>query len=146
MISDKSSPLLNRLISIFKVNRLFHRVVTLQGDTAGSRGVCSLLLLWPSTHTQLLLRLMMESWCITAELWDGQQSQTERSSSYLLALLWRPCSPDRAVLEVGPPSSISSSIVDWRLETRTQTQLIHHFNCLLNFICLLREVIVTASH
>ena len=44
MISDKSSPLLNRLISIFKDNRLIHRPVTLHGDTAGSRGVCSLLL------------------------------------------------------------------------------------------------------
>ena len=114
MISDKSSPRGNRLISIFKVIRMTHRVVTLHGDTAGSRGVCSLLLLWASTHTQLLLRLMMESWCITAELWDGQQSQTERSSSYLLALLWQPCSPDRVVLEVGPSSSLSSSIVDWR--------------------------------
>ena len=58
-------------------------------------------------------QLMMESWCITAELWDGQQSQTEWSSSHLLALLRRPCSPDRVVLEVGPPSSLSSSIVDW---------------------------------
>ena len=44
VIPDESSPLLNRLISFFKVNRLFHRVVTLHGDTAGSRGVCSLLL------------------------------------------------------------------------------------------------------
>ena len=43
MISDKSSPRLNRLISIFKPNRMIHRVVTLHGDTAGSRGVCSLL-------------------------------------------------------------------------------------------------------
>ena len=66
------------------------------------------------THTQLLLRLMMESWCITAELWDGQQSQTEWSSSHLLALLRRPSSPDRAVLGVESPSSLSSSIVDWR--------------------------------
>ena len=111
----ESSPFLRRLvISIFKGQRWIHRPVTLHGDTTGSRGVCSLLLLWASTHTQLLLRLMMESWCITAELWDGQQSQTERSSSYLLALLRRPCSPDRVVLEVGPPSSLSSSIVDWR--------------------------------
>ena len=44
VIPDESSPLLNRLISFFKVNRFFHRVVTLHGDTAGSRGVCPLLL------------------------------------------------------------------------------------------------------
>ena len=31
-------------ISIFKLNRWIHRLVTLHGDTAGSRGVCSLLL------------------------------------------------------------------------------------------------------
>ena len=41
MISDKSSSLLNRLISIFKPNRYIHRVVTLHGDTAGSSGVFS---------------------------------------------------------------------------------------------------------
>ena len=29
-----------------------------------------------TTYTQLLLRVMMVSWCITAEIWDGQQSQT----------------------------------------------------------------------
>ena len=41
----ESSPFLRRLvISIFKGQRYLHRVVTLQGDTAGSRGVCSLLL------------------------------------------------------------------------------------------------------
>ena len=40
-------------------------------------------------------------------------TDSQRSSSYLLALLWRPCSPDRVVLEGGPPSSVSSSIVDW---------------------------------
>ena len=80
LISGKSLPLLNRLITISKV------------------------------------RLLMESCYITAELWDGQQSFTdrERSSSYLLDLLWQPCSPDRVVLEMGPPSSLSSSIVDWR--------------------------------
>ena len=38
----------------------------------------------------------------------------ERSSSYLLTLLWRPCCPDRLVLEVWPTSSLSSFIVDWR--------------------------------
>ena len=41
-------------------------------------------------------------------------TDSQRSSSYLLALLWRPCSPDRVVLEGGPPSSLSSFIVDWR--------------------------------
>ena len=49
VISDKSSPLLNRLIYIFKVNRLFHREVALHGDTAGSSGVCSGL--QHNTHT-----------------------------------------------------------------------------------------------
>ena len=41
-------------------------------------------------------------------------TDSERSSSYLSALLWQPCSPDRVVLEIGPPSSLSTSIVDWR--------------------------------
>ena len=60
IISTKSSPLLNGLISIFEISRFVHRPVTLHGDTAGSRGVCLLLLLWASTqHTQLLLRLMI---------------------------------------------------------------------------------------
>ena len=41
----ESSPFLRRLvISIFKGQRYLHRVVTLHGDTAESRGVCSLLL------------------------------------------------------------------------------------------------------
>jgi len=31
-----------------------------------------------NTDTQLLLRLMKVSWCLTAELWGGQQSQTVR--------------------------------------------------------------------
>ena len=44
IICDESSPLLNGLISILKGYRNSHRAVTLHGDTAGSRGVCSLLL------------------------------------------------------------------------------------------------------
>ena len=36
-------PLLSGGASIFKLRRLIHRPATLHGDTAGSRGVCSLL-------------------------------------------------------------------------------------------------------
>ena len=45
----KSLPFFNRLISVFKRDRWIHRPVTLHGDTAESRGVCSLLLLVTST-------------------------------------------------------------------------------------------------
>ena len=40
-----------------------------------------------------------------------------------------------------------SLLIHSRLETWTQTQLIHHFICLWNFSCLLREkIIVAVSH
>ena len=39
----KLLPLLSGGASIFEGNRWIHRAVTLHGDTAGSRGVCSLL-------------------------------------------------------------------------------------------------------
>ena len=44
IISGESSPFPRRLSSIFKCRRKIHRAVTLHGDPAGSRGVCSLLL------------------------------------------------------------------------------------------------------
>ena len=54
---------------------------------------------------------------------------SERSSSYLSALLWQPCSPDRGALEVGPPSSVSSFIVD-----RTPGHK-HHHRLFLGILC-----------
>ena len=44
IICLKLLPLLSGGAAIFKLRRMSHRPVTLHGDTAGSRGVCSLLL------------------------------------------------------------------------------------------------------
>ena len=52
----KLLPLLSGGASIFKARRSTHRPLTLHGDTAGSRGTCSLLLLWASTHTRTRTR------------------------------------------------------------------------------------------
>ena len=64
----ESSPFLRRLvISIFKLVRKIHRPVTLHGDTAGSRGVCSLLLdSSRKTRTRIYGRLIeaVSSWSL----------------------------------------------------------------------------------
>jgi hypothetical protein len=82
----------------------------------GSRGVCSLLLLWALTQKKQTFTqtndgvMMCNCWALR---WTTV-TDSEWSSPYLSALLWQPYPPDRVVLEVGPPSSLSSSIVDWR--------------------------------
>ena len=65
MSLSKSSPRLNRLIFISKPSRWFHRVVTLQGVTAGCRGGCSLLLLLSWTLLSLLIHSRPETWTQT---------------------------------------------------------------------------------
>ena len=65
---------------------------------------------------EVLVKLMMESWYITAELW--QQSQTVRDP--LLTFCGGHVPQTSVVLEVGPPSCL---FIHSRLETWTQTQI-----------------------
>ena len=115
IISDKSLPLLNNQFSIFKLNRWTHRAVTIHGYTARFRGVCSLLLLWASTHHTDFSRDL--------SLLSSEMDNSHRQLEILLlplSLALAAMFPRQSGFRGRTP--LLSLLIHSRLETWTQTQ------------------------
>ena len=106
----------------FKAFHSFHKPVTLPGDTAGSRGVCSLLLLWASTHTHTAVTqtndgvMMYHCWALRWTTVTDSEILFLPLSFALAAMF-----PRQSGLRGKTP--LLSLLIHSRLETWTQTQL-----------------------
>ena len=93
----KVLPLLSAGVAIFKRDRWIHRPVTLHGDTAGSRGVCSLLLNSSRRLKNRIYGRLMDSVFLYSLI-----------NTYLFSLGWF------------PSSNLRGGSLDWWLFTETQ--------------------------